>query len=82
MKDKGNISISNKYGSWKDENIISRVSSGTAATIIEIKEENLKDGSDEGTRFMRLKIRINAEPFTEGWVHSYDAGYPMPKFKE
>jgi hypothetical protein len=81
-KDKGKISISNEYGSWKDENIISRVSSGTAATIIEIKEENLKDGTDEGQRFMRLKVRMVKEPFTEGWVHSYDAGYPMPKFEE
>ena len=81
-KDKGKISISNEYGSWKDENIISRVSSGTAATIIEIKEENLKDGTDEGQRFMRLKVRMVKEPFTEGWVHSYDAGYPMQKFEE
>ena len=78
----GEVSLSNEYESWNDENIIGRVPSGTKATIIEIKEENLKDGTDEGQRFMRLKVRMVKEPFTEGWVHSYDAGYPMPKFEE
>lgn len=79
-KDGSKIYVSNEYGNWKDENIIKIVPSGTEATIIEIKEETIKDGSNEGTRFMRLKVRMVKEPFTEGWVHSYDAGYPMTKF--
>lgn len=81
-RDGGKVNVSSKYGTWSDETIIKTVPSGTEATIIEIKEEALKDGTAEGTRFMRLKVRMDKEPFTEGWVHSYDAGYPMPNFNK
>lgn len=74
----GDIYISNEYSKWRDENIVGKVLSGSKpkATILEIKEERMQDGSDEGYRFMRFRIRLDAEPFAEGWVHSYDAGYP------
>jgi hypothetical protein len=72
----GVVSLSNEYSKWTDENIVGRVPNGTEATIIEIKEERMIDGSDKGYRFMRLKIRLVAEPFTEGWVFSNEAGYP------
>jgi len=39
----------------------------------------MQDGSDEGYRFIRFRIRLDAEPFIIGWVHSYDAGYPTRK---
>jgi hypothetical protein len=74
----GDVYISNEYGKWRDENIVGKVLSGTKpkATILEIKEERIIDGSDEGYRFMRFRIRLDAEPFTEGWVLSAAAGFP------
>lgn len=75
------IYISNEYSKWGDENIVGKVLIGIKpkATILGIKEERMQDGSDEGYRFIRFRIRLDTEPFTVGWVHSYDAGYPTCK---
>lgn len=59
------VGLSKEYGSWVDEDIITKVPSGHEATVIEIHSEPMG-----GQEFIRYKVRVlvnNNE--REGWVH-------------
>ena len=64
------VAISNEYGSWNDGNIIARVDNGIKAEILEIRKQPI--GNQEHIRF---RVRVQSSTATEGWVHSFDAGY-------
>lgn len=64
------VSISNEYERWTDENIIAKVDNGSKAKILEIRKEAMGD-----QEFARFRVRTTTGTPTEGWVHSFDAGY-------
>ena len=66
----GYVAVSNEYGSWNEGNIIAKVNNGTKAEILEIRKQPI--GNQE---LIRFRVRIQSSTPTEGWVHSFDAGY-------
>ncbi len=62
------INLSKEYGSWGDEDIVTSVSSGAEATVIEHRSEAA--GAQE---FVRYKVQIISDGETiNGWVHSFN----------
>ncbi len=62
------VSISMKYGSWHDNDIIAQVQNGTKAMILERKSEPV--GNEE---FIRYRIlTLGSDKKYEGWVHKHD----------
>jgi len=64
------VAVSNEFESWNDGNTIARVNNGTKADILEVRKYSVG-----GQELVRFRVRIQSNTHTEGWVHSFDAGY-------
>lgn len=63
------VSISKKYESWQDIDIVARVPNGTKAIILKRKSEPM--GNEEFIRYFIRTLGLSKK--YEGWVHKHDS---------